>query len=146
MSLRKETFSLMFFIFPYPSCYGLHSGVIEDESAKWCSQWSGIYCQMQQLLQHNHGSQSVGGGRILLTWRTSNSQVLSYQKFQIFQLVFPFDKVLRMKETRQKKIKDRDGICEKWELSSESEVPVWKFPNISLLSFWDLNDSMLWQC
>lgn len=45
-----------------------------------------------------------------------------------------------MKETSpRKKNKNRDGKCEKWELSSESELPMWKFHNISLLSGFEIS-------
>lgn len=46
-----------------------------------------------------------------------------------------------MKETKQKKKKKkgRDGKCEKWELKSESEVPEGKFPDISLLSGFEVS-------
>lgn len=63
----------------------------------------------------------------------ANSQIVAYWNFRYSNIVFPLTKYYVWKRADQK-VKARDGKCEKWELSSESEVLVWKFPGISIVS------------
>lgn len=71
--------------------------------------------------------------RFLIIWRTLKCQIVAYWNFRHSNVFFPLAKCSERKRL-DNEVKPVDGKCEKWELSCEPEIPVWKFYGIILLS------------